>query len=202
VCVKRITFSLLFFSLAFNSASFAQDATSELDVLYAELAAIDEAADPAAEAQDVDTDGDGLTDAQEVELGTDPCNPDTDGGGVSDGEEVSDADWRQTDPLDPYDDFPEDSPTVDDSSSTEDSMESTEQDMAAQEEEFWNWGNALGVIGLGLSAVAMCLGGTAALAVGALALAVGVVWLMWEIIDYNTPGPGPNDAPFPSWPPA
>ncbi len=35
-----------------------------------------------------DTDGDTLTDFQEVSLGTDPTNPDTDGDEVSDGEEV------------------------------------------------------------------------------------------------------------------
>lgn len=131
--MKIITFSLLFFSLAFNSASFAQDATSELDVLYAELAAIDEAADPAAEAQDVDTDGDGLTDAQEAELGTDPGNTDTDGGGVSDGEEVSNDDWRQTDPLNPYDDYDDssDNPTPTEDSATDAESSETE---ATQEE--------------------------------------------------------------------
>lgn len=36
----------------------------------------------------VDSDGDGLTDAQELALGTDPLNPDTDGDGFSDGAEV------------------------------------------------------------------------------------------------------------------
>lgn len=36
----------------------------------------------------VDTDGDGLTDAEEAELGTDPTNPDTDEDGLFDGEEV------------------------------------------------------------------------------------------------------------------
>ncbi len=35
-----------------------------------------------------DSDGDGLTDAQEIALGTDPNNPDTDGDGFSDGVEV------------------------------------------------------------------------------------------------------------------
>jgi hypothetical protein len=35
-----------------------------------------------------DSDGDGLTDAQEIALGTDPNNPDTDGDGYSDGVEV------------------------------------------------------------------------------------------------------------------
>lgn len=37
---------------------------------------------------EVDTDGDGLTDAREQELGTDPQNPDTDGDGYTDGDEV------------------------------------------------------------------------------------------------------------------
>lgn len=36
---------------------------------------------------DLDTDGDGLKDPQEVELGLDPNNPDTDGDGLSDGDE-------------------------------------------------------------------------------------------------------------------
>ncbi|HJQ04930.1 MAG TPA: binary toxin-like calcium binding domain-containing protein [Nocardioides sp.] len=36
-----------------------------------------------------DTDGDGLTDAQEAQLGTDPNNPDTDGDGLNDGTEVN-----------------------------------------------------------------------------------------------------------------
>jgi hypothetical protein len=38
---------------------------------------------------DVDSDGDGLSDAQEVELGTDPANPDTDEDGLFDGAEVT-----------------------------------------------------------------------------------------------------------------
>src|SRR5947209_10237332 len=42
-----------------------------------------------------DPDGDGLTNLQEFQLGTDPRNPDTDGDGVSDGEEVK----RGTNPL-------------------------------------------------------------------------------------------------------
>ncbi len=36
-----------------------------------------------------DSDADGLTDAQEITLGTDPHNPDTDGDGLSDGFEVN-----------------------------------------------------------------------------------------------------------------
>ncbi|NVJ19810.1 OmpA family protein [Myxococcus sp. AM011] len=45
----------------------------------------------------LDTDGDGLTDTEEIAIGTDPNNPDTDGDGVSDGIEVE---VGGTDPLD------------------------------------------------------------------------------------------------------
>ncbi len=45
-----------------------------------------------------DTDGDGLSDAREAELGTDPENPDTDDDGLSDGDEVN---THRTDPLNP-----------------------------------------------------------------------------------------------------
>lgn len=44
-----------------------------------------------------DTDGDGLTNLQEFQLGTDPRNPDTDGDGLSDGQEVK----LGTNPLNP-----------------------------------------------------------------------------------------------------
>ncbi len=43
-----------------------------------------------------DNDGDGLTDDQEKEIGTDPNNPDTDGDGLNDGAEVN---TTKTDPL-------------------------------------------------------------------------------------------------------
>ncbi|MGA0367939.1 MAG: OmpA family protein [Kiritimatiellia bacterium] len=46
----------------------------------------------------IDTDGDGLFDGHEREIGTDPLNPDTDGDGLSDGEEVL---QLKTDPLNP-----------------------------------------------------------------------------------------------------
>lgn len=71
-----------------------------------------------------DSDGDGLSDEDEVNLGTDPNNPDTDGDELTDGEEVNnyksdpknpDTDFggiddgaevgRKTDPLDREDDF-------------------------------------------------------------------------------------------------
>lgn len=44
----------------------------------------------------VDTDGDGITDAREMELGTDPNSADTDGDGLTDGDEVNE---YNTDPL-------------------------------------------------------------------------------------------------------
>lgn len=45
-----------------------------------------------------DTDGDGLTDRHELEIGTDPRDPDTDDDGLTDGQEV--LQWK-TNPLDP-----------------------------------------------------------------------------------------------------
>ena len=50
------------------------------------------------EPSNLDTDGDGLTDGFEREIGTDPLNPDTDGDGLSDGQEVL---KYKTDPLNP-----------------------------------------------------------------------------------------------------
>jgi outer membrane protein OmpA-like peptidoglycan-associated protein len=53
--------------------------------------------DPADDVASDDADGDGLTDAEEAVLGTDPLNPDTDGDGLNDGLEVN---IGKTDPLD------------------------------------------------------------------------------------------------------
>lgn len=50
----------------------------------------------------LDSDGDGLPDAEEAQWGTDPFNPDTDGDGLTDGDEVY---TQKTDPLNPDTDF-------------------------------------------------------------------------------------------------
>lgn len=55
-----------------------------------------------AEAGPLDSDGDGLSDAEEKELGTDPYDPDTDKDRLSDGEEVN---KYRTDPLNPDTDW-------------------------------------------------------------------------------------------------
>ncbi len=51
---------------------------------------------------ELDSDGDGLLDTKEAEIGTDPFNPDTDGDGLSDGEEYL---THKTDPLNPDTDY-------------------------------------------------------------------------------------------------
>ncbi|HMO05167.1 MAG TPA: OmpA family protein [Kiritimatiellia bacterium] len=51
---------------------------------------------------DIDSDGDGLTDSREAEIGTNPFDPDTDKDGLSDGEEVL---TYGTDPLNPDTDW-------------------------------------------------------------------------------------------------
>jgi hypothetical protein len=59
----------------------------------------EEEAEIGSDPNDPDTDGDGLIDGEEVFLGTDPTNPDTDGDGFSDLDEAQSA----TNPLDPND---------------------------------------------------------------------------------------------------
>ncbi|OGV46310.1 MAG: hypothetical protein A2X46_18710 [Lentisphaerae bacterium GWF2_57_35] len=51
---------------------------------------------------EIDSDGDGLLDSEEVQIGTDPYDPDTDKDGLSDGEEVK---VYKTDPLNPDSDW-------------------------------------------------------------------------------------------------
>ena len=63
----------------------------------------------------LDTDGDGIPDSIELDLGTDWLDPDSDGGGVPDGEECPEDFWEldcigsPSDPFDPSDDIEENS---------------------------------------------------------------------------------------------
>ncbi|HCG2985589.1 TPA: hypothetical protein NJV00_000143 [Corynebacterium striatum] len=68
-------------------------------VAYAQTTTGTTAPDTTAGPNDRDTDGDGLTDDQEVNVHkTDPTNPDTDGDGLTDGQEVN---VHKTDPTEP-----------------------------------------------------------------------------------------------------
>ncbi len=69
--------------------------TSDIVLRVVGLADLDR--DGIADRDDPDIDGDGLTNEEELALGTDPRNPDSDGDGLNDGAEVA----LGTDPLDP-----------------------------------------------------------------------------------------------------
>ena len=77
-----------------NGANQAKGVFEELETFNYRLSASDLAANYQAISQ-LDTDGDGLTDIQENELGTDPLNPDTNGNGIPDG-------WEVIHGLDPF----------------------------------------------------------------------------------------------------
>jgi YD repeat-containing protein len=79
------------------AGKFALVATNTLGSSTAFLTPANSFSVPGANAALVDSDGDGLSDALEIVLGTDPFNPDTDGDGFSDGIEVASG----SDPLDP-----------------------------------------------------------------------------------------------------
>lgn len=85
------------------------ETTPSQEVLPEENAALGETSFPAPAPEEtmpqeqtnpvvIDSDGDGLLDSEEMQLGTDPNNPDTDGDGLLDGEEVN---TYKTDPKNP-----------------------------------------------------------------------------------------------------
>ncbi len=61
---------------------------SDIDSCLDEIPVTDEPSSDPVENSLLDSDGDGLSDEHELELGTDPDNPDTDGDGLTDGQEV------------------------------------------------------------------------------------------------------------------
>lgn len=98
VCLSLVcAVSLFFISRRGTEADRAtQTAALTQTVALTQTAAANQTA--AAEIGQIDTDGDGLTDQEELELGTDPNNPDTDSDKLLDGEEVK---TYQTDPKNP-----------------------------------------------------------------------------------------------------
>ena len=65
----------------------SEDTDDDNDGMPDTFEAEHECLDPLAADDAVDTDGDGLTNSEEMDLGTDPCDPDTDGDGIDDGED-------------------------------------------------------------------------------------------------------------------
>jgi len=74
----------------------AYDADATIDDIIIEGVGVADFGTPPASLGAGDADGDGLTDEEEYNLGTDETDPDTDGDGLSDGDEV---DVHGTDPL-------------------------------------------------------------------------------------------------------
>ena len=99
VCLAAACVSVVLFTRTQNQGANATEqalaGTATSLALTPDIAATQTAA---AVAGNQDTDGDGLSDTQEVEIGTDPTNPDTDADALSDGDEVL---QRTTDPLNP-----------------------------------------------------------------------------------------------------
>ncbi len=60
--------------------------------------------------EELDSDGDGLTDLEELELGTDPFSPDTDGDGIPDGEDEDPLNNNEEDTYDGDEDKPQPQP--------------------------------------------------------------------------------------------
>jgi TolB protein len=92
----------IFYFLFRDGDSDSVQATQTADAALGEMVSATQTAafnqTQAAQEGERDSDGDGLTDQFELEIGTDPNNPDTDSDRLSDGEEVL---RRNTDPLNP-----------------------------------------------------------------------------------------------------
>jgi len=87
-----------FFTVRMPSVNINKNLNSEINLNNTNSQPANEAARPQKTAQPIDSDGDGLTDEEEMALGTDPNNTDTDGDGLFDYEEVK---VYNTDPLNP-----------------------------------------------------------------------------------------------------
>jgi hypothetical protein len=99
LCLGAIfVFYFIFRGSQNESASATQTAEAALGDIVAATQTASFNQTQAVEEGERDSDGDGLTDSHELEIGTDPNNPDTDSDGLSDGEEVL---RRNTDPLNP-----------------------------------------------------------------------------------------------------
>ena len=91
---QRITVNSATQTAAFNQTAAAQIGEEDTD---GDGLTNDREIELGTDPENPDSDGDGLLDGNEVERGSDPLNPDTDGDGLSDGDEVQ----RGTDPLNP-----------------------------------------------------------------------------------------------------
>jgi Tol biopolymer transport system component len=91
LAIGFLVLCLFFFLAPFDSMQAAANATQTASFQQTQVAL-------ATLSGQQDSDGDGLTNAEEAKIGTDPFNPDTDGDGLSDGDEVL---KYGTDPLNP-----------------------------------------------------------------------------------------------------
>ena len=97
-----------------------------------ETEAEDETVLPESNSDDIDGDGDGLTDSEEALLGTDPNNPDTDGDGITDAEEINQGTNPNSEDTD-GDGISDDEEVANGTDPTDDGSEDTG--------DLWDWGD-------------------------------------------------------------